>query len=176
MGNIGLYRYRTALSKGTHEIPLYKNGALEVTHTAIVKPYCEGQKILKYLDNNGQYRYYPFNKFFETKDTPKLIGTVGKIITSILDSQSNSQNIGYDNERVLSLTADEVSEDELILLAHLWHSPRVYLYVGTTGNEDKDWVEVTVINSDSVLRRRKGVTGSVNVSVLLPKFFTVKMI
>ena len=97
----------------------------EATKDVIVKPTCDEDLLVKYLDKNGQYRFYIFNKYYEIKDSPNLIGKVNKFITDILDSQSNSENIGYRNERTWSLVADDVSDDELEKLSDIYTSPQV---------------------------------------------------
>lgn len=178
MSEIGYYRYKlNNLPVGLNSVPLYKNGGIEVTHIVDVRKWEDGQKLIKYLDRNGQYRYYIFNCRYETRDKPKLIGTANKTVLSILSSQSDSDNIGYKNERSISLVADNVSDEDLEYLQDIWVSPRVYLHIGET-NEDTDqyWLQVTVSNSDSVAKRRRLNFGKLNLEITLPEWHAVKMI
>lgn len=175
MSTIGYYRYKT-LADEAKEVNFTVNGVLTGTKTITPINFCVGGKILKYLDKNGQYRFYPFNKYYETNDNPTLIGTSNKLITSILSDQSNKKNIGYKNERKISLVAD-VPNDELDKLVDIYSSPRVYLYIGN-GSQDGDqyWLEVEANADQNIVRRRKANTGQINITVTLPENYSIKMI
>lgn len=153
-----------------------KNGATVLaTKVVRVKPFCTGSQYLKYLDRNGQYRFFPFNNRYQTKDTPKLIGKINQLVTNIYSDQGDSKNVGYTNERKMTLVADDVDADELDILSDIWNSPRVYLQVGT-GDTAADWVRVTVSASDATTRRRKGNSGKVEITVTLPEWYNITML
>lgn len=178
MSQIGYYRYKIDnLPEGVTEISFYKNGNLAVTHTVDIKGWCTERKILKYIDKNGQYRFYPFNARWESKDKPKLLGKANKFITSILTDQTNEKNIGYKNERKISLVADNVSNSELESLQDIWLSPRVYLFIGELNDDnEKDWIEVIVSSKDTISKRRKLTNGKMNIDIILPEWFTITML
>lgn len=174
MSQIGYYRLKTTATDG-RVVKIYVNGV--EAGSAIIKalPFCSGDRLVKYLDHTGQYRFYTFNKFYEVKDTPQAIGTTNKFITSILTGQSSDQNIGYRNERKLSLTTDATAE-QLAMLSDLFLSPRVYLYIGDgVGDTLKDWLEVT-ITSNTPIKRRKAIGGRVDAVITLPDHYTIKQI
>lgn len=174
MSKIGYYRVKT-LVEGGKELTLYKNGV--EASTAVVKSLdqCSEDRIVKFLDSKGQYRFFVFNKYYDVQDSPKQIGSTNEFITSILTDKTNSKNIGYKNERQLSLSA-EVTNDQLPYLPDIHFSPRVYLYIGNgTSDIDRDWVEVTV-SSDNIVKRKKGNSGPITLRVTLPEWFTIKMI
>lgn len=178
MSAIGYHRYKVDnLTAGEYSYPFYKNGNLLVTHTVIVKAQeCTEDKFIKYLDRNGQYRFFPFNSYFEKRDKPNLLGKANKVITSILDSQTNQQNVGYKNERTITLTTDAVSQDELEILSDVFTSPRVYLHIGEgNADEEKDWLEVT-ISGDGIVRRKKMEYGKFQIDVILPEWFSISML
>jgi hypothetical protein len=173
MSSIGYYRLKI-LADSAKDVSMYINN-VEFKKYIVPIESCE-PKILKYLDSNGQYRFYPFNNYYSTRDNPSLIGQSNKLITSILTDQTNKQAIGYRNERKMQLTAD-VSKDELEKLSDIYVSPRVYLYVGSNNSDQlKDWIEVTVEASDAIIRRPKGDYGRIDLTVTLPEYFTIKMI
>ena len=178
MSSIGYYRYKLDnLSEGTSTLSFYVNGALVVTHSIITKPYCTGEKLIKYLDKNGQYRFYPFNKYFEERIDAKLIGKSNEFITSILTAQASEKNIGYKSTKTLSLIATGVSSDELVMLSELYDSPRVYLYIGDgTSDEAKDWLLVTIVKNDGLVKRRKANFGQFSIDVELPEHYTISMV
>jgi hypothetical protein len=176
MSEVGYYRLKLSdLPVGSRTISFYKNGSLSGSKTITIKPSCEDQKILKYIDSKGQFRFFPFNKYYDVSDKPKLIGKANKIITSILTSQSDSSNIGYRNERTISLVADDVSQEELVILSDIYTSPRVFLFVGS-GDSVSDWIEVTIKAKDNQYKWRKNKFGAVKIDVELPEWYSIKML
>jgi len=173
MSEIGYYRYKVKPSESI-DVNFNINFELAATKSIIVKEVCEGFRLLKYIDRDGQYRFYPFNKFWESKDKPKLIGKSSKIIESVLNSQSSENSIGYKNNRTISLVAENVSQDELTLLSDIYTSPRVLLYIGTTTDEKKDWIEVDV-KGDNINRLRKRKFTKVNIDITLPEWYSISM-
>ena len=172
--SIGYYRYKLIPSQeGETEIKFYKNGSLDLTCKVITKETCGAYKILKYLDQDGKYRFYPFNQFWTSQDSPKQIGSINKTIESILTSQSDSRNIGYNNSRTITLVADSVSNEEMEILSSLFLSPSVYLYNGSGGDDDfdKSWLMVTV-KGDGIIKQTKKNSRKVTVEVTLPEFYT----
>jgi hypothetical protein len=175
MSSIGYYRYKT-----TADVAKTVNWNVNYTNIAskdiVPLTVCSGYVLIKYLDKNGQYRFYPFNKYYRTSDTPELIGTANKFITNILSDQTNKQNVGFRNERKMQITAD-VPNDELEKLIDIYTSPRVYLYIGDgTTDTAKDWLEVNQIIDNPVVRRRKRNTGRIDITLNLPENFTVTML
>lgn len=137
--------------------------------TVRVKPFCTNSRYLKYLDRNGQYRFFPFNEFWQAKDTPKLIGKTNRLITSILLDSGSHYNVGYTNERKLTLVADDVTADELDLLSDIYTSPRVYLL------QDTKWISVEVTASEALVRRKKGASSKIELTVTLPEWYNITM-
>jgi hypothetical protein len=175
MSKIGFYRYKFETAT-TQTVTLFVNGTAAATHSVVAKDVCTGYKQLKFLDRNGQYRFYPFVAEYGIKDTPKEIGEVNEYVASLLTSQSDKKSIGYNNERSLTLRAANVSAEELDLLSDVYSSPRVYLYVGTGSTDDaKDWVLVSV-KGDGIGRREKRKFGRVELQIILPKHNTITAI
>jgi hypothetical protein len=174
MSEIGYHRVKVVpTAAGTTTVRFYINGSLAKTATIIAREFCTNFKILKYLDRNGQYRFFAFNDRWQQTDKPKLKGEINTFITSLLTSQTDAETIGYDNDRTLSLVAASVSDDELEKLSDIFTSPMVYLYVGTgTNDRIQDWVQVTV-SGDGIGRRRKVKFGKVSIEVKLPKFYAI---
>lgn len=175
MSVVGYYRYKT-LADVEKDVNFVVNFVLTSTKTVRPLDFCPEARILKYLDRNGQYRFFPFYQYYETKDRPKQIGSTNKFITSILTDQSSESNIGYKNERKVSLSTDATTE-ELDTLTDIYTSPRVYLYVGAnTSDTPQDWLEVVGVVKNPIVRRRKANTGGIDIVVTLPEHFTIKMI
>lgn len=177
MSKLGYYRYKLeGLSKGIRQVTFYVNGLAYLTHTVKVRETCTGWRQLKWLDENGQYRFFAFTEFYKVTDSPKQIGQSSNFITSLFDSQTNAKNIGQSNERSILLRAVNVTSEERSILASLAVSPRVYLYTGDfTKDESSDYIQVTV-KTDGVAKNEKGRPGNFEVTVALPKYYTQTMI
>lgn len=177
MSDIGYYRYKvTPTAAGSSTVRLYINGSLASTATIIAREFCADFKILKYLDSSGRYRFFAFNNKWQQSDKVKSIGEVNYFVTSILDSQSDSRQIGYKSDRSLTLTAGAVSDDELEKLSDIYTSPRVYLYTGNgTDDSIQDWVLVT-ISGDGIGRRKSNRFTKVTIEVKLPEHYAVTKI
>ena len=174
--NIGYYRLKVQNLTVDTDFEFYQGATLKCTKTVRVRPFCTNNKLLKYLDKSGRYRFIVFNQFWEMKDNPQLLGKTNKLITSILTDQADARAVGYRNERRLSLTADDVAADELVLISEAFTSPRVYLNIAVTGDDAKDWLEVTIEPVEKLVRTRKGNYSTVNIDVILPEQYNISMI
>lgn len=177
MSSVGYYRVKlTDLSVGDHTVWFYKNGAKAGSVIVRIKEFCEDSKYLKYIDRYGRYRFFQFNNRWQLTDKSTSIGSVNKLVTSLLTDQSSSENIGYRKTRTLSLTASAVAKDELEILQDVYSSPVVYLYIGKNQSDDyKDWLRVTV-TGDGIGRSRTLNFKTVNVEVTLPEQFTQTLV
>ena len=172
MSQIGYYRYKVNPAQN-NTISFFVNGVLTTSHNILVKEYCGAELLIKYLDSNGQYRFYPFNKFYQKQDNPTLLGKYNKLVTSLLTGQSSERNLGYKNERVIIANAD-VTARELELLKDLYTSPSVYLYVGNGSNDGyADWLEVTIKSRENANNIRKGNMINISITVTLPEHYTI---
>jgi hypothetical protein len=179
MSQIGYYRYKLDnLNANTITPIVFKvNGTTVCTKYINTKEFCTGEKLIKFLDKNGQYRFYPFNKYYQTVNNPTSLGKTNKLIESILNSQSDSRDVGSNNERRMLLTSKDTNQEEFEKLIEIYLSPRIYLYVGSgTTDEDKDWILVTIANSDNIVRQRKVQGGEISIEIILPEWYTIKMI
>lgn len=174
MSSIGYYRYKVIPSEvGNSEVKLFINGSLASTATIVAKEFCDNFRIVKYLDSSGRYRFFPFNSKWEQKDSIKELGRVNRFVESIETSQGDSESLGHSVSRSLSLVAEQVSSDELDKLAEIYHSPRVYLYVGN-GITDltSDWVIVKV-KGDNIGRRRSNNFSKAVIEIIIPTYHAV---
>lgn len=174
MSNVGYYRYKLSDSiEGEQTIKFFKNGALAKTCTIVGKQFCLGFQLLKYINKNGQYRFFPFNKYWQRSNKPALIGKVNNFVTSILDSQTDKKNIGYITERKITLVSESVSLSELEILEDIYYSPRVYLYTGNGTNDNlQDWILVS-ISGDGIGRPKKANFKKVTLEVTLPEHYAI---
>lgn len=174
MSKIGFYRYKIE-NATTQDVTLYINNVIASVKHVVARPVCTGFKMLRWLDRNGQFRFYPFNAEHAVKYSPKQIGDVNNIVSSLLSSRSDTKNVGYNATRSMTLRAVQVSQTELDILSDLYISPRVSLYVGDLSKyEDTDWIDVTV-SGDNIARRDKLNFGKVELTVTLPKHHTITM-
>ena len=136
-----------------------------------VRDFCTGQILIKYLDNKGMYRFYAFNKFYETKINNKEIGRASRIITNILTDKGSSSTLGYKTDKTISLVADGVSNSDLTLLESLYTSLFVYMYIGNGTDTESSWILMNVVNKDFISRIRKGNSSKVELILTYPETF-----
>ena len=121
MASIGLYRYKIVKATvGKYPVFFRRNGVVEATQCVEFKPFCSGGKILKFMDRNGLYCFFPFNEYWEESFKPDMIGETEYSIDSLRTAQSGTRNIGYEmisreiekipNEKVRELTRRHVAD------------------------------------------------------------------
>jgi hypothetical protein len=175
MSKIGFYRYKLE-NATTQAVRLYVNNVVAATKQVVALDVCTGFRQLKFLDRNGQFRFYPFVAEHGIKGVSKEIGEVNEYVTSLLTSQSDKKSVGSNTETTITLRAANVSGDELEILRDIYSSPRVYYYVGNGSTDDaKDWVLVSV-KGDGISRREKRNFGKIEIQVSLPKTNTITML
>lgn len=181
-----IVRYKISdLQEGLYSIKFANNVGVFQDNIIKVLPFCEGDtsesdrykytgsRLIKYLDNSGIMRVYPFNSNWEQVDTPTLIGTTNKFVASIYSAQTNKVVLGYTSERQLTLVTENVSDNALDKLADMFVSPKVYLHIGKNANDNpSDWLEVT-LTGDGITRRKKNKFGKVTVTITLPERFNI---
>ncbi|MFZ2169378.1 MAG: hypothetical protein WAW61_07055, partial [Methylococcaceae bacterium] len=63
------------------------------------------------------------------------------------------------------------------ILSDIYTSPRVYLEIGDgTTDEEKDWLLVDVTAGQSLVRRKKGNTSKIELTVTLPEWYNITML
>ena len=172
----GFYRYKIAKADaGKFPVYFLRDGAFVASQCINFREHCTSGKVLKFMDRNGIYRFFPFNEFWEQNNEPDAIGSTELFTDSIYTGQSNKRSLGYKNKRSIAEVAYEVTAYELDILQDLMTSPFVYLYIGTTGDAPKDWLLVEVSGTNTG-RRRKGVIGRYEVTIVLPEQFNITML
>jgi hypothetical protein len=177
MSDIGYYRYKVAsvgVNGSTVVFSVNGNPAKTVTITPV--QICTGARILKYLNRDGQYRFFPFSNYYEELDIPTEIGKTNKLITSILTAKSSNSSIGYKSDRVVNLYSEPVSETQLEILKDIYTSPRVYLYIGTGNDNDSDWIEVTIKADRHIRKEAKKKFSRICIEVKLPETYSITML
>lgn len=174
---VKFYRYKVpSVAAAGNTVQFKLDGVVDKTCTILPINTCTGKRILKYLNRDGQYRFYPFLNYYEESEKPREIGTVNNMITSILNSKSAVKSVGYKSERVLNLKSDTISGTELILLRDIYTSPRVYLYIGTTTDTENDWLLVSIKANKNIRKEAKAKFSQIDIEVTLPETYTITML
>jgi len=174
MSQIGYYRYKLeSLTKGIRNVPISVNNVLYVTHKVEVLPMCGDWVQLKWIDKNGQFRFFPFLELFSIKDAPKSIGETSNIIESLRYSQAENRQIGYNNDRSIVLRAQNVTASQRLILSDLFTSPLIYLYKGDFSEDNMDNYVIVTIKGDNLVRSEKQRAGNFEITVNLPKHYTI---
>ena len=175
MSEVGYYRYKIKAA-ANQQVLFIQDSEVAGIKSVVVIDDCSRTRMLKYLDKNGQYRFYPFESFAKKFDVPRKIGSANKFLTNILNDMSDSSNIGYRNNQLLLLNAT-VTATELEKLMDIYTSPRVYLYTGDfTTDLVSDYLEVEIESSDNIVDFGKQKAGLINLTIKLPTNYTVTML
>jgi len=176
MGTIGYHRYKYIPTE-SEDITFSVGGEIIATKRVELLESCQGDRIIKFINNNGQYTFFAFNRFYSVADKPKEIGRSNNIITSLKDSQSDEFSIGYRNKRTLTLVSDAVAVERLAPLSDLWSSPRIYLYVGDgTSFQNKDYILVSLTSKRGQVKVQKENVVDISVTIVLPKHYSITML
>lgn len=178
MSYIGYYRYKLDNlnpAEITKKVTFFVNNSPVTTHVVNISTICDGEKLIKYLDKDGQYIFVSFNKYWEGRNTPQSLGEGNKFIISILEAQSKVNQLGYKNKKVLSLYKTQVSASELLILEQILTSPRVYLKIGEEDNL-QDWKQVKVNPVDTIYKHKKKSVNDFSIEVELPEEFSQTML
>lgn len=168
----GLHRIKVrAIDSIPFDVNIYQDAVLYATKTVQPVPTCFGAIIIKYLDNNEQYRFFPFEKLYDVNDRSRSIGQVEHLITSLYDSQSNTRNIGYRTDRTIVARADATAE-QLLLLQDLPRSPRVYMRLST---DDSRWFLVNV-SANIPVKQDSAVMTPITITITLPEQYNITML
>jgi hypothetical protein len=136
------------------------------THTLKTRPWCDGDLLLKYVDRNGQYRFFPFTRFYIRRSNPIAIGTIDELIISLATDTGDTREIGYKNKDNLTLSAAQLNTDEKALLKDLYTSPEVYLVEATK------LVRVKVAG-DNISKLAKDNFSDLTIDILLPSSYNI---
>lgn len=172
----GWYRIKLKPQEvGESTYTFFVNGLASLECKIITKKFCDDFRLIKFLDKNGKYRFYPFASNWQRVNKSTQIGEVSNFITSLRNGQSDMRNIGYKNTQSISLTAEQLTDDEILTLEDLYVSPSIYLYSGN-GTTDlmSDWVLVT-IKGDGIGRSNKKGLKKITIEVSLPDSNTITL-
>lgn len=138
----------------------------------------KGTKLLKWIDNKGKYRLYPFNCRFEVKNQVESIGTINKTVLSLLHGQGDKRETGVKKECILSLVAHMCNEETSVILSDIITSPVIYLYVGDNNpvDKEKDWLLVTCETKETIAKPRKNEFQNIIIDIKLPTQFSITKI
>jgi hypothetical protein len=163
---VGMYR---AYVEATEDSIYFIKLGTEIKQAYIVKykEQCEGMT-LKFLDNNGMYRFISCNKFYETKTSPKLLGIVNNFVISLSDF-GKTKNVGYTSDKIYSLVYESQNDYDLDLIKDLYISPMVYLLIGEI------WVAVD-IKGDNINKTRKKSIRTINLEATIKDINTITLL
>ena len=175
MSKVGFYRYKTT-ADSQKNVSFYVNTVLVSTKSITPIDSCNDDLIVKFLDFNGQYRFFNFYSKYEISNNPSKIGFVNKFITDIETAQSDISNVGYENEKQISASID-INSDMIEIFAQMYSSPRVYMYIGDgTTDLDSDWLEVDIEFNNPISNIRRGNQANIDAIITLPKQYSIKMV
>lgn len=156
------YIKRLILSDGEHLLSPLDVGSwvLKITTTEAVDVGSESRAIffldveivddcgvyLKWLNSEGGWSYYLFNKFYKMPMTSKTKGSINTYTETLIGATGNQSNIGQTTAVGLRVNQRFLSRDEYEQVIEIASSPMVYLFnapKGTLATADK-WLEISL--------------------------------
>lgn len=174
MGKIGYYRYKiNNLTKEELEQLVQQGNArltpqgYELTYNwtvndevvctskVIVKPKCDDSIYVKYLDKYGMYRFILFNHYWSRMEQTDSLGDVESANT-----YGEISSIGSNLSEVYTLTAEQVTPEELAIYGDIFSSPNIYMKL-----PDGDWKAVMITGGDGINRRNRAYNSKFTIQV-----------
>lgn len=138
----------------------------EFSHNYKVRDFCNSDLLLKFLDNDGQYRFLGLSSYYQKSVSPQKIGDVDRIVTSLQTDKGDKRRIGYNTSVIITGSIDSLSESELLATADLFSSNDVELRIGAK------WVQVFV-QGDGIIKPGKGKFKDLTVNLELPRSYNI---
>ena len=177
MSTIGFYRYKVPSVSANGNTVTFQVGGVDAKVCNIFPlNYCDGKKILKYMNRDGQYRFMAMSNYFEESDNPKMIGKTTELVRSILTSKSTTRNVGYKSDRKLQLKSEPLSTEQLLIVRDIYLSPRVYLYIGSGTDLESDWILVDIKPVKAIRQEYKARFSTIELEVTLPETYAITML
>lgn len=145
-GKVGYYRYKiTNLRPGTYLYKWTVDGEVKCISKVVVKPKCDESVYVKYLDRYGMYRFILFNSYWQRSESTSSLGEVESV-----NSYGQISSLGSDLSEVYTLTAENVTPEELAVYGDIYSSPNIYMKIG-----DGDWKTMILTGGDYLNRRNR---------------------
>lgn len=148
-------------------------GVYEINYKGFIKKIIVLPKtsiIVKYADNNGQFRFYPFYENYKENLNVKNLGNVMTKYNNLYDIGKNYKNLGFEAENTLTFYTD-ADMQAMEKLKWLFVSPLIFLKY-----KNKDWINVILQDSNYTVNKVKGNRYNIEVVFKIPDFYTLKNI
>ena len=137
-----------------------------------------GGLYVRYLSNEGFYRFWLFNKYYAINQSGSKIGSIINSFDTMVGAQARAFNIGYEDVfRRYVATSENVSKENRKILMDIYTSPAVYLWTGTPGVDDVTdetlWILVEIEGSHEI-KEKKGFQ-NIQATIILPELYTQKL-
>jgi hypothetical protein len=137
---------------------------------------CDGV-YLKWFNPLGGYSYWLFPKFSQRTLTTNNIGKLDNDFETLENTSSPQVSLGREGRERISLDSDLLTPEKFNLLKTIYTSPKVYLFTGEPYSQasSKDWIEVSIVNTQHRTRNWKGQPLNVTLEIELPEMNTQKI-
>ncbi len=129
---------------------------------------------LKWLNSEGGWSYYLFNKYYKIPMSAKSQGKINKYLDTMIGAIGNQTNIGQNLTTGIKINQRFLSKDEYIQLIEIASSPMVYLYNEAKGTQatSESWLEVIVEDFKDDFRDNKKNIFDISFLFTLPANYT----
>jgi len=130
---------------------------------------------VKWLNRQGGYSYWLFNKKDRQVMTTKTLGTIMKD-AGLLSYETDEMSIGSSMEEKIQITSQDLEDWEFNHVLDLSTSPLVYLYTGEKGSpldgDQTNWLRIPQINNFKFTKKSEQVKYTIGFELDLPRTFT----
>lgn len=129
---------------------------------------------LKWLNTEGGWSYFLFNKYYKMPFNVKSKGKINKYLDTLIGATGNQTNIGQTKTTAIKVNQRFLSREEFSHVVEIAASPIVYLYnqgKGTVANADS-WLEVSVEDFKDDFRDNKKNIFDISFTFNLPLNYT----
>ena len=160
------------LFEGQNRCEMHVNGVFSCNISIHkIKP-CKGI-YLKWLNRNGSYSHYLFDRWYRDSLQTSEVGRVFQDqFRNIGQQNGNKASTGKTGVRNISARA-KYRERDLKNLQDLFTSPSVQMYSSQEPNVAGTWIDVFVVGS--MTSSNKKLTNEVSVTIELPELLTIKL-
>lgn len=137
---------------------------------------CNDGNYIKWRNTLGGYSYWLFHKGNQDRSI-KDLGDLNNDFNNILDTVSQSLNLGKESEDTLTVAEYSMNEFESSLLVDILESPAVFLFTGQryAKNNFNDWVQIKLKAGNKRVSNAKKESLNLELSFELPTRNTIKL-
>jgi hypothetical protein len=158
-----VYCFKKQVTDMQTTVTFYKDGDPLVTHVIKPRSVCGDFVQIKWLDNNGQYRFFPFLENRKENINVKELGELSVFNVSLVGALSKSKIVSKDVTKNITLYQINVTSEERKILETLYSSIDIYMSYGVSNV----WQRIKLKGDAPVILPKNDKTSTIELNVTL---------